>query len=135
MFTDIVGYTAMMGKDEQQAPQTLQENRDLIKPLVQQFNGRWLKEIGAGTLSSFTSAMDAVDCDLAVQLALRENPGLSLRIGIHIGDVVFEDEDVFGDGVNVVSRIESLTAPRWDFFGFTFAKLRTKQGINASSAV
>jgi TolB-like protein len=111
MFTDIVGYTALMGEDEQKALQLLEKNRTLLKPIVEQFRGEWLKEIGDGTLSCFHSAVDAVNCALAIQQVLKDDPDLKLRIGIHIGDVVFEEGDVFGDGVNVASRIEPLAEP------------------------
>ncbi len=97
MFTDIVGYTALMGRDEGKALQLLHKNRELIKPLVQGHDGEWLKEIGDGTLSSFASAVEAVNCALEIQQSLKDDPDLSLRIGIHIGDVVVEDGDVFGD--------------------------------------
>ncbi len=111
MFTDIAGYTALMSQDEDKALQLLQKNRALLKPIIEQFRGEWLKEIGDGTLSSFASAVDAVNCALVIQRTLEDDPDLSLRIGIHIGDVVFERGDVFGDGVNVASRIESLAEP------------------------
>ncbi len=108
MFTDVVGYTALMGTDEQKALHLLQKNREFLKPLIKQFNGEWLKEMGDGTLSCFASAVDAVNCAQEIQKRLQDDPELNQRIGIHIGDVVFEDGDVFGDGVNVASRIEPL---------------------------
>ena len=111
MFTDIAGYTALMSQDEEKALRLLQKNRALLKPIIEQFRGEWLKEIGDGTLSSFASAVDAVNCALVIQRTLKDDPELSLRIGIHIGDVVFERGDVFGDGVNVASRIEPLAEP------------------------
>ena len=111
MFTDIVGYTALMSQDEEKALHLLQKNRALLKPIIEQFRGEWLKEIGDGTLSCFASAVDAVNCALVIQRTLKDDPDLSLRIGIHVGDVVFEEGDVFGDGVNVASRIEPLAEP------------------------
>ncbi len=111
MFTDIVGYTALMGEDEASALQLLQKNRDLQKSLIQEHKGEWLKEMGDGSLSSFSSAVEAVICALEIQRSLKDDPDLTLRIGIHIGDVVFEKGDVFGDGVNVASRIEPMAEP------------------------
>ena len=93
--------TALMGDDEPKALQLLQHNRELLKPLIKQFHGDWLKEIGDGTLSSFSSAVEAVKSALAIQHVLKDDPDLQLRIGLHVGDVVFEEGDVFGDGVNV----------------------------------
>ena len=111
MFTDIVGYTALMSRDERLALQVLDRHRAILKPLIQGANGEWLKEIGDGTLSAFGSAVEAVQCALEIQRSLADDQDLTLRIGIHIGDVVFKDRDVFGDGVNVASRIEPLAEP------------------------
>ncbi len=108
MFTDIVGYTALMGEDEEKAFELLEKNRLIQRPLIQQYNGRWLKEIGDGVLASFTTVSDAVYCAGAIQKACRVQPDLKLRIGIHEGEVVFKGEDVFGDGVNIASRLEPL---------------------------
>ena len=106
MFTDIVGYTALMSRDEQKAMQLLQKNRDIQNSLAEKHTGELLKEIGDGTLLCFHSAFDAVQCAIELQQSCKELPELVLRIGIHLGDVLFEHGDVFGDGVNVASRIE-----------------------------
>jgi len=111
MFTDIVGYTALMGKDEQKAMQLLDQNRVLQKPLIEEYRGRYLKEMGDGVLASFNSAGDAVSCAFAIQKALSDDQELTLRIGIHLGDITFKDEDVFGDGVNIAARIQAITDP------------------------
>ena len=108
MFTDIVGYTALMGEDEQKAFELLKRNRQIQKPLIEKFNGRWLKEIGDGVLASFNTVSDAVYCAKTIQKACINEPDLKLRIGIHEGEVVFEGVDVFGDGVNIASRLETL---------------------------
>jgi len=108
MFTDIVGYTALMSKDEQKALSVLQKNKEIQKPLVQKFHGEFLKEMGDGTLLCFQSALEAVNCALEIQLAVKDIPDLNLRIGIHLGDIVFKEGDIYGDGVNVASRIEQL---------------------------
>jgi class 3 adenylate cyclase/TolB-like protein len=111
MFTDIVGYTALMSKNEERTLALLQKKRDVLKPLVKQYNGTWLKEMGDGTISSFQSTFDAVNCAVDIQQALKNDPEIKIRIGIHIGDVVFSEGDIFGDGVNVASRIEPLAEP------------------------
>ena len=116
MFTDIAGYTALMGSDEQQAFALLRKNRDLQKPLVEKHGGAWLKEMGDGVLASFDSAYMAVRCGLEIQQ--KADPVLKnkIRIGIHLGDVTFEDNDVFGDGVNIASRLESIANPGGVYF-------------------
>ena len=108
MFTDIVGYTALMGKDEQRAFELLKRNRNVQRPIIDKFNGRWLKEIGDGVLASFDTVSDAVYCAKEIQETCKAEPDLKLRIGIHEGEVVFEGDDVFGDGVNIASRLEPL---------------------------
>jgi class 3 adenylate cyclase len=109
MFTDIVGYTALMGEDEQKAFELLKKNRSVQRPIIEKFNGRWLKEMGDGVLASFPTVTDAVYCAKEIQETCQDHPELNLRIGIHLGEVVFEGDDVFGDGVNIASRIEPLS--------------------------
>ena len=101
MFTDIVGYTALMGKDSAKALELVQLSKEIQKPPVEKHNGKWLKEMGDGALTKFNTALDAVNCALAIQNALTDDQELTLRIGIHLGDITFKDEDVFGDGVNI----------------------------------
>jgi adenylate cyclase len=111
MFSDIVGYTALMGRDEREGLRAVREHRDHLRAVLPQFNGRLIGEIGDGTLSSFHSAVDAVNCARELQATLVEDPELRLRIGIHVGDVVFTDKTVLGDGVNIASRIHELAPP------------------------
>ena len=111
MFTDIVGYTALMGKDEQKAFEILKKNREIQKPLIKRYNGTWIKEIGDGVLASFNTVTDAVFCAAAIHQACNNIDGLKLRIGIHLGEVIFENNDVFGDGVNIASRIQTIADP------------------------
>ena len=105
MFTDIVGYTSMMGANESRALKALDLNRRIQKPIILKYRGKWLKEMGDGTLSIFFTASDAVLCAIEIIEAVRKDGDYSLRIGIHVGEIVFSSNDIFGDGVNVASRI------------------------------
>ena len=111
MFTDIVGYTALMGNDEQKAFTILTKNRLLQKSVIEQFNGRWIKELGDGVMLSFNTVSDAVNAAIKIQQACNDAKDFQLRIGIHLGEVVFENDDVFGDGVNIAARIQALATP------------------------
>lgn len=111
MFSDIAGYTALMGRDEGKAVRALAAHRELVRSLVRRFNGRTIGDIGDGTLVSFHSALDAVNCAREVQSALADDSQMRVRIGIHVGDVLFSEGRVVGDGVNVASRIHGLAAP------------------------
>ena len=111
MFTDIVGYTALMGRDEQIAFDMLHINREIQRPIIEQFNGRWIKEIGDGIMASFSTVSDAVNAAVKIQESCNSTNKFQLRIGIHLGEVVFESDDVFGDGVNIASRIQCAALP------------------------
>ena len=108
MFTDIVGYTVLMGKDSAKALELVRTSIEIQKPLVEKHNGKWLKEMGDGVLAQFNSAFDAVNCAIEIQKSARADLDAKLRIGIHLGDVTVEEGDVYGDGVNVASRLESI---------------------------
>ena len=111
MFTDIVGYTSLMGRDLEKALELLRRNREIQIPLIKKHGGKWLKEMGDGTLAQFDSAIDSVLCAEEIQKMARSKLGAKLRIGIHLGDVTIENEDVFGDGVNIASRLQSIADP------------------------
>ncbi len=111
MFTDIVGYTALMGHDEEKAFELLRKNRNIQKPLIKHYKGTWIKELGDGVLASFHTLTDAVFCAAAIHHASSKVHGLQLRIGIHLGEVIFENNDVFGDGVNIASRLQAMASP------------------------
>lgn len=111
MFTDIVGYTALMGNDEQKAFELLKKNREIQKPIIEEFNGRWIKELGDGVMASFNTVSDAVHAAIKIQEKCTNENLFHLRIGIHLGEVVFENDDVFGDGVNIASRIQAIAKP------------------------
>src|SRR5713101_5719203 len=111
MFSDIVGYTAIMGRDEQKGVQAIADHRAQLRSLLPRFNGHLIGEIGDGTLSSFHSVLDAIGCARELQANLKDDPELRLRIGIHLGDVLLTNNTVLGDGVNVASRIHALAPP------------------------
>ena len=111
MFTDIVGYTALMGNNEERAIQLLRKNREIQKPVIEEFGGRWIKELGDGVMASFPSVSNAVYAAIKIQEACYNSKAFELRIGIHQGEVVFENDDIFGDAVNIASRLQVLAPP------------------------
>ena len=111
MFSDMVGYTALMQEDEAKARAQRGRCREILRRYVGQHGGQILQFYGDGALSSFRSAIEATKCAIEIQRALREEPKVPIRIGIHVGDVIFEEEGIVGDGVNVASRIESVAVP------------------------
>jgi TolB-like protein/Tfp pilus assembly protein PilF len=111
MFTDMVGYTALMQKDEQKAKSYRDRHRRVLEQSIEGHQGKIIQYYGDGTLSIFASGVVAVQAATEIQQELLQEPVIPLRIGIHIGDIVYDDEGVYGDGVNVTSRIESLSVP------------------------
>ena len=110
MFTDIAGFTAISAQDEEKALALIIKQRELLKPIVDSYDGRWLKEMGDGLLLSFSSSKEAVKCAIKIQQTTRDVRDLNLRIGIHQGDIMEQDGDIFGDDVNIAARIEPFAA-------------------------
>jgi len=106
VFTDIAGFTELSAQDEENAFALIETQRSVLKPIVKGHGGQWLKEIGDGLLLSFPSSIQAVNCAIAIRDAVRTIDNLTLRIGIHQGDILQKDEDIFGDDVNIASRIQ-----------------------------
>lgn len=108
LFADIVGYTALMQQDETNARQMLEKFHQKIKASVKKHQGRVINNYGDGCLCTFESAVSAVQCAKEVQLIFQKAPIVPVRMGLHSGDVFFEGNNVYGDSVNIASRIESL---------------------------
>jgi adenylate cyclase len=108
VFADMTGYTALMQENEQLAILKRKRLKDVLDNTLKNFDGKILQYYGDGSMSIFKSAIDAVGCAISIQTQLKENPQVDLRIGIHTGDVTVEEETIYGDGVNLASRIESI---------------------------
>jgi len=115
MFTDMVGYSALAQHDDKLALELLEEHREILRKLFPEFNGTEIKTIGDAFLVEFESALEAARCAIEIQRTLAKrntdvtrDRRIEVKIGIHIGDVVHRGGDVYGDGVNIASRIEQL---------------------------
>ncbi len=109
---DVVGYSRMMGADADGTLSSLRRLRtEVFGPSVAGHRGTVIKSMGDGWIVTFDSAVDAVTCAMRIQDKMSAEPDIRLRVGIHIGDITQEDEDVFGDGVNIAARLEALTQP------------------------
>ena len=108
LFTDIMGYTAMMQQDEQNAVAVTRHYITVLKLSVAAHHGKILNDYGDGSLCSFSSATEAMRFAIEMQQQLQNEPRVPLRIGLHVGELFFEGDKVMGDGVNVASRIQSL---------------------------
>jgi len=115
---DVVGYSRLMEEDEAGTAQALREHRAAADPLVAEHGGRIVKTTGDGALIEFGSVVGAVQCAIALQrLMTQRNAGIDeirrmdLRIGVHIGDVLVEGDDIIGDGVNIAARLEGIAEP------------------------
>src|SRR5215831_4573320 len=116
---DVAGYSRLMGADEEGTHERLQTHlRELVNPKIAEHRGRIVKNTGDGFLAEFPSVVDGVRCAVEIQRGMAERePEVSeerrieFRIGINLGDVIAEGEDIFGDGVNVAARLEALAEP------------------------
>ena len=108
IYADIVGYSSMMQADEELALKKLKHFEEVLNIQSKKYDGEIVKAYGDGCLMLFPSAVSAIKCAISIQSDLREAPYVPLRIGIHIGEIVRKDHDIFGDGLNIASRIESM---------------------------
>ena len=111
LFTDIAGYTAMMQRDEQSAIKMVKHHRAVLEKTVDEFEGNVIEFYGDGSLCIFNSITKAMHCAFSIQQQMQAEPPVPLRLGLHIGEVIYEDGKIMGDGVNIASRIQSLGLP------------------------
>jgi TolB-like protein/class 3 adenylate cyclase len=115
---DVVGYSRLMGEDEAGTAKIVRERREAASPIVRSFGGRLVKTMGDGVLLEFPSVVAAVECAIAIQkmmaernAALRDAKHILYRVGVNLGDVLIEGDDIVGDGVNVAARLETICEP------------------------
>jgi adenylate cyclase len=114
---DVAGYSRLMGDDEEGTLAQLKvHRRELVDPAIKQHNGRIIKTIGDGMLVEFASVVNAVRCAVQVQRAMiarnanvPQQKRIEFRVGINVGDIIIDGDDVFGDGVNVAARLEGIS--------------------------
>jgi len=111
MFTNIEGYTSLMQQDESKAVEMRERHREVFHRTTDKFHGKVLQYHGNSTLSIFSSAVEAVQCAKEMQLDFQSEPVIPVRIGIHLGDIIYSNEEVIGDGINVALQIESEAIP------------------------
>jgi len=111
VFTDIVGFTKLTAKDQQLASDLLDIQRAEFQPLVELYQGKWIKEVGDGLILTFDTINKAVHCCIKIQEKAKTIENLSLRIGIHLGEILEKENDIIGDDVNITARIEPFSAP------------------------
>ncbi len=116
---DVVGYSRLMGEDEEGTLRSLKEHRQaVLAPEIAAHRGRIVNTAGDGLLAEFASVVDAVDCACEIQARIAERNAdveagrrLEFRIGVNLGDIIVDGEDIFGDGVNIAARLEAMAQP------------------------
>ena len=119
LVTDVVGYSRLMGEDEAGTLERLKTHREeLVDPKIAEHHGRVVKLMGDGALVEFASVVDAVQCAIDIQRSIAEHNAeipaekrIEFRMGINLGDVIVEGEDIYGDGVNIAARFQELADP------------------------
>jgi class 3 adenylate cyclase len=133
---DVFGYSRLMGENEEATLRTLSSHRKLIDSLIEQHRGRFVNSAGDGVLAEFASVVNAVQCAVEIQSTLKaENSNLSperrmeFRIGVNLGGVIVDDEQIYGDGVNGADRLESLADPGGCISGKVHDEIRSKLAL------
>lgn len=130
LFADMEGYTALMQENEQLARTKRLRLKEVLESTVKKFNGKILQYYGDGALTIFNSAIDGVQCAIQMQQQLQTQPKVEVRMGVHTGDVMIDEEAIYGDGVNLASRIESLAIPGSVFISEkVFDDIRNQENI------
>ncbi len=112
MFTDLMGYTTLMEKNESAALELVKRNRDLHRQAIQKHNGQLVKELGDGFMATFDNILEAISCAREIQIEAKAREfNIPIRIGLHYGDINIDNEDIFGHGVNMASRIQAIADP------------------------
>ena len=133
MFSDIVDFTALMGEDESATLDIMDASDEIHLGAIGRHRGRLLKKLGDGLLASFESASSAVTCAQEIQRRVSADGRFQVRIGIHLGEVIYADGDVHGDGVNIASRIHAEVGPgEIGISGVVYDNIRNKDGLTAA---
>ena len=133
LFSDIVGFTALMADDEAATLRIVDANNEIHRRALAGHRGRLLKKLGDGMLVSFDSVSDAATCAKAIQGSVGEDGRFQVRIGIHLGEVIQAEGDVHGDGVNVASRIQNEMSPgRIGISKVVYDNIKNKEGLSAT---
>ncbi|EAZ83265.1 tetratricopeptide repeat protein [Algoriphagus machipongonensis] len=125
-FSDIVGYTTLMGKDEDKAFELIKENLRIHTEVTAKYHGQVIKELGDGILATFETAEESLKASLEIQKYWIKNGNIQLRIGLHCGEIIFDHGDVFGDAVNVTARIQGIGIPSCIIFSRQILQLLPK---------
>src|SRR5271157_1351652 len=114
---DIASYSALMGADEARTVRDLKGHQAVVLPMIAEFDGRIIDTAGDGILAEFPSVVNALNCGIAIQLKMSERAAIEperrmqFRIGINLGDVICDEARIYGDGINVAARLESMAEP------------------------
>jgi len=134
LFADITGFTAMMQEDEALAMYSRQKLQQTLNDEVAKHQGRIIEFKGDGVLCSFSSTLECVNAAISLQRQMQTEPVVPLRIGIHSGDVLFNDNNIYGDGVNIASRLESFAVPGSIFIsGKVYDDIKNQKNIQTTS--